>query len=232
MKRIVMIIAGASLACGSTLIACSSADDTVLPTQVDGGDASKPDVQNDTTQPDVNQPDASDAAVPCPMSWTDIPDAGDPSMWPDAGPSAVLMHAGASGTQDYQCEQTTTDGGPNAYAWVFIGPEADLSDCHKAKIGQHFATDAGPTRPEWITTSDNSYVVGKKVNAFTPDASSIPWLLLASVANGGTGDLSKAQHIQRLYTSNGNAPATGCDMNNVGAIQKVPYTADYYFYQQ
>lgn len=130
-------------------------------------------------------------------------------------------NAGATGTQDYQCEQTTTDAGPLAYAWV--------TDCHNATIGQHFATDAGPTRPEWITTADNSYVIGKKMAAYTPDggAGSVPWLLLGSVGNVGSGELSSVQHIQRLYTANGVAPSMACDMNSVGMTQKVPYTADY-----
>jgi hypothetical protein len=141
----------------------------------------------------------------------------------------VLLHAGATGTQNYTCEQVNVDGG-TAYQWVFVGPEADLADCHAAKIGTHFASDAGAAAPEWQTT-DGTYVIGKKVAALPQDGgTTIPWLLVQATSNGGAGTLSKAGYIQRVNTTGGIAPAATCDVNVAGTTQKVAYTADYFFF--
>jgi hypothetical protein len=123
------------------------------------------------------------------------------------------------------------DGG-TSYAWVFTGPQADLADCTMTKIGQHFASDGGPTAPEWMTLSDGTYVIGNKLHAETPDggANAIPWLILQAVGHGGTGTLSHVDYIQRVHTTGGLAPTTTCDAGNMGMMEAVPYTADYYFF--
>ncbi len=199
------------------------------------------DASNDTTQQDVNKPDAKNGDAQtndasndvqtidasdggCPASWLDLPDAS--ALLPDGGLPALLIHAAGAGTQDYTCEPQ--DGG--GYAWVFVGPEATLDDCTQTLIGHHFASDAGAA-PEWQTL-DNSYVIAKKVIAYTPDGGqgSVPWLLLQETSNGGTGTIAKTLYVQRLNTSGGNAPSTTCDGNDVDASSKVAYTADYYFY--
>ena len=44
--------------------------------------------------------------------------------------------------------------------------------------------------------------------------------------------LSNTTYIQRVNTTGGMAPATGCSQaGNVGALTMVPYTADYFFYK-
>ncbi len=43
------------------------------------------------------------------------------------------------------------------------------------------------------------------------------------------GKMSGVTFIQRLETTGGLAPATGCDATTVGAGARVPYTAAYYF---
>jgi hypothetical protein len=143
----------------------------------------------------------------------------------------VLLHATGTGTQNYTCSQVTVDGG-TSYAWVFAGPQADLADCAMTVIGKHFASDGGPGAPEWMTLADGTYVIGKKLAADTPDGGSgaIPWLLLQAVGHGGTGTLSHADFIQRVHTTGGLAPTTGCDMSTAGTMQSVPYTADYFFF--
>jgi hypothetical protein len=74
-------------------------------------------------------------------------------------------------------------------------------------------------------------VVGKKVAAFTPDggASAVPWLLLSAAGTGGAGTLSKTAYVQRLNTVGGVAPTSACGVDNAGTVEKVHYTADYYF---
>jgi hypothetical protein len=64
----------------------------------------------------------------------------------------------------------------------------------------------------------------------------IPWLLLEVVgADGGpTGGhrLTETAYIQRVYTTGGLAPSTGCARpREVGQRALVPYTADYIFYK-
>jgi hypothetical protein len=126
----------------------------------------------------------------------------------------------ASGVQEYTC---------NGTAWVFVAPDAQLySDhgCQDEALGHHYA---GPT---WEWYEDGSTVVGAKVAAASIDPASIPWLLLQGVSHGpNDGRMSDVTFIQRLVTSGGNAPATGCDSSHVGASANVPYTARYFFYR-
>jgi Protein of unknown function (DUF3455) len=184
-------------------------------------------------QNDVTTADANDGG--CPAAWTAVPTV-DPSIAVPADGGGLLLHASATGTQDYTCTTFIVDAGPDADAgpghqWTFVGPEADLKNCAGANVAKHFASDGGPTLPEWITTADGTYVIAKRVAGYTPDASAIPWLLLQEQSTGGSGTLSKTAYIQRLNTTGGNAPAAGsCDQAAEGTTQKVPYTADYYFY--
>jgi hypothetical protein len=65
---------------------------------------------------------------------------------------------------------------------------------------------------------------------------SIPWLLLDVFgAQEGTNDgdrLVATSYIQRLNTTGGIAPGTGCSSaGDVGKRAFVPYTADYFFYR-
>jgi Protein of unknown function (DUF3455) len=64
----------------------------------------------------------------------------------------------------------------------------------------------------------------------SPDADSIPWLLVNVVSHEGSGVLSRASSIQRLNTKGGKAPASGCDSATAGKEVRVPYSADYLFY--
>jgi len=194
-----------------------------------GDDASDTNVDASEADGDAGSANTTDGA--CPAAWTAAPSV-DPSIAVPADGGGVILHAAASGTQDYTCTQATVDGG-SSYTWTFVGPEAELRDCNAVVIGHHLASDGGAAYPEWIETSDGTFVVGRKVAAFTPDggAASVPWLLLQAVAHGGTGTLGDAQYIQRLNTDGGVAPtASACDQGSTGTTQKVPYTADYYFF--
>lgn len=66
-----------------------------------------------------------------------------------------------------------------------------------------------------------------------PDA--IRWLLLRVVGTkpgpAGGDTLSAARYVQRVNTSGGVAPASGCSQaSDVGSKAFVPYSADYIFY--
>jgi hypothetical protein len=188
-------------------------------TNQDGGTDAEVDAEVDAGEPD----DASDGA--CPAAWFAAPEV-DPSIAVPDGGGGVLIHASGDGTQDYVCKALANDAG---YAWTLVTPAATLSDCHGTVIGHHFASEAGAAFPEWQTT-DGTYVVGSKHAPFDAGSASIPWLLLGAVDAGGSGTLSRTDYIQRLETDGGNAPATGCDGNNVGGTVNVPYTAEYFFY--
>jgi hypothetical protein len=133
---------------------------------------------------------------------------------PDGNQLAFFF--GAIGVQIYQC---------NAARWVFQAPEANLYNNGDQLAGTHYA---GPT---WEAV-DGSKVVGAKVAAFTPDPTAIPWLLLRAVSHDGDGRMAKVTFIQRLDTTGGLAPSTGCDTTSAGAIARVDYTATYFFYEE
>jgi len=73
-------------------------------------------------------------------------------------------------------------------------------------------------------------VVGE-VKARAASQTSIPWLLLGAKSNAGVGLFGKTTYIQRLSTTGGLAPTTGCDASTVGSEAKMTYTALYVFFE-
>lgn len=137
---------------------------------------------------------------------------------PPAGQTIAFKYKGV-GVQIYDCKATA-----NGFAWTFRAPVADLLKSNGKKAGTHYA---GPT---W-EAKDGSTVVGSRVAGVTVDPTAIPWLLLTAVSHTGDGKMSDVLTIQRLSTTGGLAPATGCDADHVGDEADVPYTADYVFYE-
>jgi hypothetical protein len=146
----------------------------------------------------------------------DVPD----KLKAPAGEDVVLV-AHASGSQIYVCQS----GANGKMAWALKAPEAELRNDQGAVIGRHFA---GPT---W-KLNDGSEVTGKAAaRADSPDADSIPWLLVTVTGHTGEGGLSRVTDIQRIHTKGGVAPAADtCDAAKQGSESKSSYTADYYFY--
>jgi len=131
----------------------------------------------------------------------------------------LLLQVHAKGDQIYTCK-----GDAAQFAWTLDGPDAQLFDKDGKSFGKHFAG------PSW-EAQDGSRVTGKAVaHAPSPDADSIPWLLVNIVGHEGAGVLSRATTIQRLNTKGGKAPATGCDASHGGREVRVAYSADYLFY--
>jgi len=163
------------------------------------------------------------------IGWNDAPTVDSSIAIPaSAGPLVVVAHTAAAGTQNYAC-QTVTSGGATTYAWTLTGPDAVLTDCTGATVGHHMPSSGGAAAPQW-TNNDGSSVIGNRVNAFTADATAVPWLLLSATSTAGTGTLTNVRYIHRVNTVGGRAPATGCDATHVGDTTTVSYTADYYFY--
>lgn len=139
---------------------------------------------------------------------------------PDTQKLVVAAHA--VGVQVYQCIAAA---GTGQYDWTLSGPDAELSDRAGTRIGRHYA---GPT---W-TAADGSTVVGQvKAHSDSPDAGSVAWLLLGARSSSGSGTFGRVESIQRLHTQGGKAPAQGCDAMHVMAQVRIPYQADYYFYE-
>ena len=153
----------------------------------------------------------------------------------------LFLRAHAFGTQNYIC--LPTDSG---FGWAFFGPQATLfRDAFGRQVMTHFLSpnpdEEGLPRATWQHSRDTSTVWATAV-ASSSDPSfvrpgAIPWLLLEVVGAepgpaGGTR-LTETVYIQRIRTSGGVAPATGCDDQDpdVGARALVPYEADYLFYE-
>jgi len=168
---------------------------------------------------------ATDAPVATTMGQgaTDLADISDGNRLPDlsacpqlAAPvgSTLALHAFGIGVQIYHW---------NGSSWGAATPAATIyADAGgEGAVASHFA---GPT---WQSNSGGS-VVGTVASRCTPDVASIAWLGLTAVPNG-PGIFSKVTFIQRLNTVGGNAPST--DGSVVGQEARIPYTADYLFYQ-
>jgi FtsP/CotA-like multicopper oxidase with cupredoxin domain len=141
-----------------------------------------------------------------------------PELQPPAG-EQLLLQAHAKGVQIYSCKEDVAQ-----FTWTLKAPEAQLFDKGGKPFGRHFAG------PSW-EAKDGSRVTGKAVaNAPSPDAASIPWLLVTIVSQNGEGVLAHVTSIQRLNTKGGKAPASGCDAAHVGQEIRVPYSADYLFF--
>jgi Protein of unknown function (DUF3455) len=131
----------------------------------------------------------------------------------------LVVRVHAKGVQIYSCQAAN-----DAFSWTLKAPDAQLTDKDGKSFGKHFAG------PSW-EANDGSRVVGKAVaNVPSPDADSIPWLLVTVTSHSGEGMLARISSIQRLATKGGKAPASGCDKDHVGQEARVPYTADYLFF--
>ena len=131
----------------------------------------------------------------------------------------VLSGMGAAeGFQIYTCQ---------AGGWVLQQPMAVLLHKGHKPFALHYG---GPT---WMAM-DGSSVVGTRAGiAPAPSPDAIPWLKLSATSASGPagGTFTGTTFIQRVNTTGGVAPATGCDADHLGATAPVYYTADYYFYR-
>ena len=145
----------------------------------------------------------------------------------------------AMGTQNYICLPSGS-----SVAWTFFGPQATLFNDKDRQIITHFLSpnpdESGMARATWQHSRDTSTVWAMAIASSSDpnfvESGAIPWLLLQVVGAepGPTGGdkLTGTTFIQRLNTSGGIAPSTGCAQStDVGKRAFVPYTADYFFYK-
>jgi hypothetical protein len=150
----------------------------------------------------------------------DVPE----QLQPPGDTNKVHFHVYAVGTQNYVW---------NGSAWAFTGPDAMLFDADENLVGIHYRYSfnaAGAPIPAWESQS-GSLVVGAAVtNAPSPNANSIPLLLLRVVSTEGPGIFEPTTYIQRVNTVGGRAPGT--PGSTTGEEAHVLYTAEYYFYRE
>jgi hypothetical protein len=195
-------------------------------------------------------------AVACTVSWP--PPAHADHVTPPDIPDHIQVAEGnkafleghAVGTQNYICLPcpnviTTAEICPaSGFDWAFFGPQATLFNDDDKQIITHFLSpnpdESDTPRTTWQRSRDTSTVWAVAIASSSDPAfvapGAIPWLLLQVVGaqDGPTGGdkLSDTTFIQRLSTSGGVAPLTGCALSiDVGKRALVPYTADYVFYQ-
>jgi hypothetical protein len=145
----------------------------------------------------------------------------------------------ATGTQNYICRPSDS-----GFTWVLFGPQATLFNDDARQIITHFLSpnpeEGGTARATWQHSRDTSTVRAKRIELYSePDVvepGAIPWLLLQVVGadRGPTGGhrLTATTYIQRVHTSGGKEPTTGCaQASDVGQQALVPYTANYVFYK-
>src|ERR1700736_6390047 len=127
---------------------------------------------------------ATTADLPLPVAAQQVPS----QLQPPAN-EQLLLQVHAKGDQVYTCK-----GDAAQFTWTLKAPDAQLFDKDGKPFGKHFAG------PSW-EARDGSRVTGKAVaNAPSPDADSIPWLLVNILSHDGSGVLSRATTIQRLNT--------------------------------
>jgi lipid-A-disaccharide synthase-like uncharacterized protein len=144
----------------------------------------------------------------------------------------------AIGTQNYICLPSGT-----SVAWSLVGPQATLFNAWDRQFITHFLSpnpdEQGTPRATWQHSRDTSSIWAVAIISSSDPtfvaSGAIPWLLLQVVGAkpGPTGGhrVTKTTFIQRVHTSGGLAPSTGCiEASDGGQRAFVPYTADYVFY--
>jgi Protein of unknown function (DUF3455) len=161
-----------------------------------------------------------------------------PNLEVPAG-NTPFLEGHAIGTQNYICLPSDT-----SVAWTFVGPQATLFNDKDRQLITHFLS-LNPDEPDtpratWQHSRDTSTVWAMAIASSSDpefvESGAIPWLLLQVVGArpGPTGGerLTETTFIQRVHTSGGVAPSTGCaQITDVGQRVFVPYTADYVFYR-
>ncbi|WP_436521189.1 DUF3455 domain-containing protein [Actinoplanes sp. HUAS TT8] len=135
---------------------------------------------------------------------------------PPAGSRPIGAYVVTNGTQNYTC--SVPDGAATGTYPLTSTPEAQLLGTG-GRI-HHFAG------PSWQSVRDGSLVTAKKESG-VPRAGTIDELRLVVTSHTGSGVLSKADYINRLFTSGGVAPKTSC---TAGQTVQVPYKALYVFW--
>ncbi len=152
------------------------------------------------------------------------------SFMQDSLPAAIQVPAGnkvalqtvGTGEIAYQCREK--QGAAGNFEWVFLGPNAILSNRAGAKVGTYYGPPA-----TWEST-DGSKVTATQVAVAPAGTGNIPYQLVKANPAMGQGAMSGITYIQRVATRGGVAPAATCDASSTGRSSTVKYQADYIFW--
>ena len=153
-----------------------------------------------------------------PFSQAGLPDA----VKVPTGHSVKLESVGA-GEITYECRAKA--GMADQFEWVFVGPDAALSDRKGQRIGKYY----GP--PATWESADGSKITGAQVAVAPAGSGNIPSQLVKANPAMGAGAMQGMRYIQRVNTQGGVAPAAACAAGNLGQKQLVSYQADYIFWR-
>jgi hypothetical protein len=140
---------------------------------------------------------------------------------PPAG-AVLLLRVRAEGYQVYQCKARPDNAAE--FAWALKGPDAVLFDDRGEKVGTHYAG------PSWEAADGSKVRAAVKASHPAPDASAIPWLLLAATAREGKGRFAAVKYVARVDTWAGQPPAGKLTRADAGKEVRVKYQATYLFY--
>lgn len=170
------------------------------------------------------------------------PAYADDVITPPPVPANIQVPAGnvpylvghAAGTQNYVCLPSG-----DTFRYTLFTPQATLFNDDMEEIMTHYfgpnPDEGGTIRAAWQHSQDTSTVWGQVMpgNSSTDSRyvapGAIAWLLVTIVGDqaGPTGGdkLTQTTYIQRVNTSGGVAPSTGCSSaSNIGSQAFVPYT--------
>ena len=163
---------------------------------------------------------AAVAAVGCAAL---LPLAAEPVPGPlvPAGETPRLQLA-ARGVQIYECRRVD---GVQA-AWLFIAPEARLSTTAASR------PDAmAPARPGRRRTAAGSSAPWSRRSFRGTTTTRSPGCCCTPAPPTAPGRLAGITSVQRIHTSGGTSPARNCSEATLGRVARVPYTADYVFFE-
>ena len=133
---------------------------------------------------------------------------------------------------------------PSGFAWTLFTPQATVFNGADKQVMTHYFSpnpaENGTVRPTWQHSFDSSVVWAKPFPPSWDPAyvapGAVAWVLLEARGSqeGPTGgdSLTVTTFIQRVNTSGGLAPSTGCSSwEQVGGTKWIPYEADYVFFR-
>ena len=176
-------------------------------------------------QPSISAIALASAAVllsACATSPMYLQDALPASVQVPAGNTVAMQTVGA-GDITYECRVKKDMAGQ--FEWVFVGPDAVLSDRSGKKVGKYY----GP--PATWESNDGSKITATQLAVSPASAGNIPFQLVKANPAMGSGAMNGVTYIQRVATKGGVAPATACGAGNVGSKEVVKYQADYIFWK-
>lgn len=143
-------------------------------------------------------------------------------LWPGNHEKPLyILHA--QGVLIYECRPSPGDS--QAMEWVFVEPEAHLTDETGRLVGRHFMG------PGWQHLDGSELVGVLEAFALAPQEGALNWQLLKTRSVGPDGAFAGVTSIQRINTGGGKPPsATHCTPRVAGARAQVPYHADYVMY--